>query len=160
MHLQAYGGTPGEVLIWIKWAECRVRDDNMRNLVLLSMLRAVCFFLGQRLGGCSLTGNHVYLLQAYIPIAGMALQQTIQPTDKSSSSSRFCCHCHSRSLTEGKCKAATEGRKFGCRISTDCSTGRLLSKNREHNLCFWETQTVSSTDAAFCRISWCFLGMH
>lgn len=75
-------------------------------------------------------------------ITRMALQQTVQPTDKLSFPARFCCHCHSRSLSEGRCKTAKKGRKNGPKISTDCSGSRLLRKSREHSVSFWERSTT------------------
>lgn len=91
-------------------------------------------------------------------ITGMALQQTVQPTDKSNFPTWFCCHCHSRSLNESRCKAATEGRKNGPKLSTYCSASTLLSKSRDCSVIFWEIQ-IHLAAADFCGISWCVLGM-
>lgn len=84
-------------------------------------------------------------------ITGMALEQNVQPTDKSSVPSRFCCHCCPRNLNEDRCKAATESRRSGPKHSTE---------SRQHHISAWEIQVHHPADADFCGISPCALGTH
>lgn len=157
--MEAYGRTPGEVLIWLKW----VIETEMITWGIV--FHSVCWelfvsFWDKDWVIIYLQPSLVLFCVPMSHITGMALEQNVQATDKSSVPSRFCCHCCSRSFNEGRCKAATESRKNGPKLSTDCSTSKLLSKNREHQVNAWEVQVHHQADADFCGISLCVLGTH
>lgn len=129
----------------------RDRDDNMKGF-----FYSVCWELFVSFWDKDLliTCLQPSLFLCCVPMSHItqtALEQNVQPTDKSSVPSRFCCHCRPRSLNEDRCKTATESRKNVPKHSTE---------SREHQVSAWEIQVHHPADADFCGISQCVLGTY